>query len=163
MQYFRHEFARIEDYLHHRDPYLLVEKIISITPTEVVTARSVSGQEFFLQGHFPGASIFPGAMMQELTTQTAGILIASQYNPMADYNTEDPHFNEFALGVLVKVRQAKYKGFARPGDTLIVKATLVEQVGNLFEFTATITVASKTVMRNRFALANIKSKELIGN
>ena len=111
MQYFHHEFPDIEGYLHHRDPYLLVDRIVSISATEIVTEKTVTGQEFFLQGHFPGAPIFPGAMMQELTTQSAGILIAAMYNPMQEYNTQDPLFNEYALGVLVTVKQARYKEF----------------------------------------------------
>ena len=46
----------------------------------------------------------------------AGVLIAAKFNPMKEYNTSDPFFNEYALGVLVKVKQARYKGVdAAPG------------------------------------------------
>jgi len=163
MQYYQHEFGKVEDYLHHRQPYLLVEKISSITSTEIVAEKTVSGEEDFMKGHFPGAPIFPGAMMQELTTQSAGILIAAQYNPMKEYNTEDPFFNEYALGVLVKVKQARYKGFARPGDTLIVTVTLNDHVSNVFDFSATVSVDNKTIMRNGFQLMNVKSTVLQGS
>lgn len=162
MPYYQHHFDNVADYLHHRPPYLLVERIIAITPVEIETEKTVSGQEFFLAGHFPGAPIFPGAMMQELTTQSAGILIAAKYNPMKEYNTHDPAFNEYALGVLVKVTQARYKGFARPGDKLNVKVSLNEHVSSLFDFSATISVGDITIMRNAFQLKNIKSKSLRG-
>ena len=160
MQTFQHDFDQIEQYLHHRAPYLLVEKIDSISPTEIATQKGVSEDDFFLKGHFPGAPIFPGAMMQELTTQSAGILIAARHNPMKDYNTEDPFFNEYALGVLVKVKHARYKGFARPGDTLNVRVVLNEHVSNCFDFLATINVDGKPVMKNSFQLMNIKSSLL---
>ncbi len=114
MEYYQHEFDRIEDYLHHRPPYLLVQRIDSIGEVEVVTRMTVSGDEFFLQGHFPGAPILPGAMMQELTTQSAGILIAAKYNPLRAYHTSDPFFNEYALGVLVKVTHAALQGLCPP-------------------------------------------------
>ncbi len=159
----QHRFDRVEGYLHHRPPYLLVEKIVSIEPTKIVTEKLFSGDEFFAKGHFPGAPIFPGAMMQELTTQSAGILIAAQYNPMREFDTNDPFFNEYALGVLVKVKQARYKGFARPGDTLSVTVVLNERVSDVFDFSATISVAGKTVMRNGFQLMNIKSTILQGS
>jgi 3-hydroxyacyl-[acyl-carrier-protein] dehydratase len=159
----QHRFDRVEDYLHHRPPYLLVEKIVSIEPTKIVTEKLFSGDEFFAKGHFPGAPIFPGAMMQELTTQSAGILIAAQYNPMQEFNTADPFFNEYALGVLVKVNQARYKGFARPGNTLTVKVVLNERISEVFDFSATISVAGKSLMRNGFQLMNIKSKVLQGS
>ena len=162
MQNYQHDFDEVKDYLHHRPPYLLVERIVKITPTEIVIEKTVTGQEYFLAGHFPGAPIFPGAMMQELTTQTAGILIAARYNPMKEYNTCDPSFNEYALGVLVKVQQARYKGFARPGDTLNVTVVLNERVSHIFDFSAAITVKGSTIMRNAFQLANIESKVLRG-
>lgn len=162
MPFYQHEFDTIEDYLHHRPPYLLVERIVSITPTEIVTEKTLTGQEFFLPGHFPGAPILPGAMMQELTTQSAGILIAAKYNPMQQFNTSDPLFNEYALGVLVKVKHARYKGFARPGDQLTVKVILNEHASNLFDFAASVSVDDRTIMQNSFQLANIESKVLVG-
>ena len=162
MPNYQHRFENPQDYLHHRPPYLLVEKIVSIEPTKITTEKTFSGEEFFYQGHFPGAPIFPGAMMQELTTQSAGILIAAEHNPMEAYNTEDPFFNEYALGVLVKVNQARYKGFARPGDLLTVQVTLNEIVSDAFDFSATIEVGGKKIMRNAFQLMNIKSSALQG-
>ena len=163
MQYYQHEFDKVEGYLHHRPPYLLVDSIVSINPSGIVTEKKVTGEEFFIQGHFPGAPIFPGAMMQELTTQSAGILIASKYNPMKEYNTEDPFFNEYALGVLVKVKQARYRGFARPGDVLIVTVKLIDHVSDVFEFSSTVSVDGKTIMQNGFQLMNIKSTVLQGS
>jgi 3-hydroxyacyl-[acyl-carrier-protein] dehydratase len=161
MTWHRHEFPTVEQYLHHRPPYLMVERIVSCTPNEVITEKRVSGQEFFLAGHFPGAPVFPGAMLQELSTQSAGVLIAAHYNPMAEYDTSDPHFNEYALGVLVRVRQARYRSFARPGDLLTCLVTLLEQVGQLFDFRAAIAVDGQTIMSNAFQLTNIKSSVLV--
>ncbi len=160
MEYYQHEFESVEDYLHHRPPYLLVERIIDIQPTEIVTQMTLTGQEFFLTGHFPGAPILPGAMMQEFTTQSAGVLIAAKYNPMREFNTHDPLFNAYALGVLVKVKQARYKGFARPGDVLRATVSLQEHVSGRFDFSARITVGRQTIMRNAFQLTNIESRLL---
>ena len=162
MKTYQHKFDRIEDYLHHRSPYLLIKDIVSVSKTEIVTTSEITGDEFFIEGHFPGAPILPGAMMQEMTTQSAGILIAAKHNPMEEYNTHDPFFNEYALGVLVKVNQAKYRGFARPGDRLQIKVTLNEQIGQVFNFGATVLINDTTVMRNNFQLANILSSTLQG-
>ncbi len=162
MKTHQHEFDQIEDYLHHRAPYLLIKNIVSMTECEIVTMSSISGNEFFISGHFPGAPILPGAMMQEMTTQSAGILIAAKHNPMEEYNTHDPFFNEYALGVLIKVKHAKYQGFARPGDELHIKVTLREQIGPLFDFGAIVSVGDKEIMRNGFQLTNIPSSTLQG-
>lgn len=160
MQYYKHQFNEVEDYLHHRAPYLLVDRIISITEDAVQTEKVITGKEFFVQGHFPGAAIFPGAMMQELSTQSAGILIAANFNPMAEFNTHDPHFNKYALGVLVRVKNAKFKGFAKPGDTLLTEVSLNENTANFFDFRATIRIEEKIIMQNSFRLANVDSELL---
>ena len=162
MTEYQHDFNRVEDYLHHRPPYLLVDRIVSLEATSIVTERTIGAEEFFMRGHFPGAPILPGAMMQEMSTQSAGILIAARYNPMPVYNTHDPFFNEYALGVLVKVTQARFRGFARPGDTVRAQVELQERVGNMFDFAANLSVGSRVIMRNHFQLTNIRSTLLQG-
>lgn len=162
METYEHEFDRIEDYLHHRPPYLMVDRIVSVSENEIVTERRITGEEFFIGGHFPGAPIVPGAMMQEMSTQSAGVLIAAKHNPMQAFNTSDPTFNEYALGVLVRVKHARNKGFARPGDVLQATVRLTDQLDNLFDFSATIRINDTIIMRNAFQLTNIKSSILIG-
>ncbi|MEL7498263.1 MAG: hypothetical protein AAFN77_11680 [Planctomycetota bacterium] len=162
MEYFEHHFERVEDYLHHRKPYLLIQSIEAISKKEVLATTQLTGDEFFIEGHFPGAPILPGAMMQEMTSQAAGILIAAKFNPMEEFNTHDPFFNEYALGVMVKVTHARYRGFARPGDQLRIRVTLNEIAGNMFDFSGEIKVAGNVVMKNGFRLTNIKSSVLQG-
>ena len=162
MKFHQHNFERIEDYLHHRPPYLLVEEIAEMGDESITTIATVSDDAFFIQGHFPGTSILPGAMMQEMSTQSAGILIAGRFNPMSEYNTHDPFFNEYALGVLVKVKFSRFKGFARPGDRLTIHIQLEERIDQVFDFAGRIKVEDKTVMQNRFQLTNILSKTLQG-
>jgi 3-hydroxyacyl-[acyl-carrier-protein] dehydratase len=162
MNYYHHDFDDVQKYLHHRKPYLLIDTVVSVDEKSVETSAKISGEEFFIAGHFPGAPILPGAMMQEMSTQSAGVLIAARYNPMEQFNTEDPFFNEFALGVLVKVKNARFRGFARPGDELKITVTLQEKVGEVFDFRGLITVGGKKIMQNEFQLTNIPSKTLQG-
>ena len=162
MQYFQHKFENVEDYLHHRRPYLLIDRLVSVDDQTVVTETELTGDEFFIAGHFPGAPILPGAMMQEMSTQSAGILIAARYNPMEVYNTHDPFFNEYALGVLVKVKSSRFRGFARPGDKLQATIKLDEKLDSVFDFSGKISANGKTIMQNRFQLTNIPSKTLQG-
>lgn len=162
MKYYEHQFERVEDYLHHRPPYLMVDAIESIEAASIVTHATVKPDSFFIAGHFPGAPILPGAMMQEMATQSAGILIAAKYNPMESFDTHDPHFNEFALGVLVRVKNARYRSFARPGDSLRITVDLKAIAGNVFEFAGRINCEQNTLMRIQFQLTNIPSTTLQG-
>jgi 3-hydroxyacyl-[acyl-carrier-protein] dehydratase len=159
---YQYEFPTLEGYLHHRAPYLLLNSLVEITDDRCVTTASVADLAEILAGHFPGAPILPGALMQEMTTQTAGVLIAGRHNPMSDYRTDDPHHNEFALGVLVRVRAARYRGFARPGDQLRISVKLEERVDQLFDFTGEVTCRESLILRNKFQLANIPTRTLIG-
>jgi 3-hydroxyacyl-[acyl-carrier-protein] dehydratase len=151
----------IEDHIHHRDPFLLIDKIVESSSNFIQTQKYVSGDEFFCQGHFPGAPVVPGSLMHEMTTQTAGVLIAKYHNPMSDYNTHDPFHNPYALGVLHKTKFAKYKGFAKPKDTLNIKVTLIDSQDSYFTFKGEITVNDKIIMKNEFCLCNIESKLLM--
>lgn len=158
----RHRFESPTGYLHHRSPYLLIDQIDEIGDEHVTASRTIRGDEDFITGHFPGAPVMPGAMMQEMTTQTGGVLIAANYNPIADYRTDDPNHNPLALGVLVKIKSARYRGFARPGDCLVATATLVARVAATFEFVGRITIGDQTILRNEFQLANIDTSLLRG-
>ncbi|KAA5545276.1 hypothetical protein FYK55_06345 [Roseiconus nitratireducens] len=158
----QHQFERVEDYLHHRAPYLLIDAIERLESKSIVTRSTVPDDAFFITGHFPGAPILPGAMMQEMTTQTAGILIAARYNPMAQFDTHDPDANPYALGVLVKVSHARYRGFARPGDELRIEVRLEDRFANVFDFKGRVACRDQTLMRNQFQLANVASRTLRG-
>lgn len=161
-RFHRHRFEKVEDYLHHRPPYLLVDRIVEIGEESIVTEMKMTGEEFFAAGHFPGMPVLPGAMMQEFATQTAGILIAANFNPLAEYNTHDPDANAIALGVLVRVKQASYRGFVRPGDELRARVVLKDQIAEVFQFASTITVGDQVIMKNRFQLANLPTEQLRG-
>ena len=160
MKYYQHRFENIDQYLHHRPPYLLVEKIDSLEERQITTSKQVREEEPWISGHFPGAPVFPGAIMQELVTQSAGILIAANYNPMESYITSDPKHNEYALGVLVKVDSARYRGFARPGDQLTATVNLNEITGTLFDFSGHLHIQEAEIMKINFRLCNIPSSAL---
>lgn len=158
--FFQHRFENVIDYIHHREPYLLVDKVVALEATSIVTETIVRDDAFFVKGHFPGAPVLPGALMQEMTTQSAGVLIAANFNPMAQYNTHDPEFNEFALGVLVKTKEGRFRGFARPGDKLTIQVSLEERIGQLFDFRGQIRCNEQALYRNSFQLTNLPSESL---
>lgn len=156
----------IEKDLYHRSPYLLLDEVVDCTETLVIAKKYLSGEEFFFRGHFPNAPVLPGALMQEMTSQAAGVLIARFHNPMGDaYDTNNFDPSRPALGVLSRIKDAKFKSFAKPGDTLTINVELVEKVDDAIEFKAFITKNNKegdtVIMRNRFLLTNVPSEYLV--
>ncbi|MCF8058298.1 MAG: hypothetical protein K9K67_03320 [Bacteriovoracaceae bacterium] len=154
----------IEKDLYHRAPYLLLDEIMNLSDTLLVAKKALIGDEFFFKGHFPNAPILPGALMQEMTTQAAGVLIARKYNPMGEsYDTENFDPERPALGVLSRIKDAKFKSFARPGDILTIEVELIEKLENAFEFKGVIKKekGSEVIMKNHFLLTNISSSLLV--
>ncbi|MDG1895349.1 MAG: hypothetical protein P8J37_10605 [Fuerstiella sp.] len=140
----------------------MVGAIDAIHDGAIDTSTTITGDEYFMGGHFPGAPVIPGAMVQEMTTQTVWILLAARFNPMQEFNTHDPFFNEYALGVLVRVKGAPFRGFARPIDTLNTQVELADQLGDIFEFRGRISLHGKVIMSNSFQLANVLSATFRG-
>jgi 3-hydroxyacyl-[acyl-carrier-protein] dehydratase len=151
---------KIEQKLHHRPPYLLLQEVHSHSSSELVASSTFSGDEFFLQGHFPGTPVVPGAMMQEMTTQAAGLLLTLYHSPVPDYDSEKT--KGWALGVLRAVHGARYKSFARPGEELKISVTLIDQVESSFRFVGKIMSQDKKIMTNEFTLVNISEEQLKG-
>ncbi len=150
----------IQKRLHHRPPYLLIDEVMEASPQAIHVRKIPREEEFYLQGHFPGSPIVPGAIMQEMTTQAAGLLISEFYSPVPDYDSEATPGH--ALGVLRAVHHAKYRKFARPGDILEIRAELILNVETSFRFRASITVGLSKIMSNEFTLMNITEAQLRG-
>jgi 3-hydroxyacyl-[acyl-carrier-protein] dehydratase len=144
--------------LHHRYPYLLIDEIIEHSNIMIHARKTPNMNEYYLQAHFPGSPVVPGAMMQEMTTQAAGFLISEYYSPVPDYNSEETKGH--ALGVLRAIHQAKYKQFARPNDVLEIKVKLLQKIENSFRFKACIEIEGIKIMINEFTLINISEEKL---
>ena len=146
--------------LHHRPPYLLIDTVEAHDPSRIHARALPSLKDFYLQGHFPGAPVVPGAIMQEMTTQAAGLLISEHFSPVANYDSE--RTKGWALGVLRAVHFAKYKKFARPGEVLNIHVELSQHFEASFRFKARIEVGGEKIMANEFTLINISEDKLKG-
>ena len=150
----------IQRRLHHRPPYLFLSKVVHHTSEFLHAQVTPQGDEFYLLGHFPHVPVVPGAIMQEMTTQAAGLLITEHHSPVPDYDSEKT--KGWALGVLRAIHLAKYKSFARPGETLDIKVQLLDRIENSFRFRGNIEIEDKKILFNEFTLINISEEKLLG-
>ncbi len=104
----------IQALLPHRQPFILVDKIMEITPERVIGVKNVTMNEDFFRGHFPGNPVMPGVLLVEAMAQTGGILILK--------TVPDP---ENYLTYLMKIDGVKFKQMVVPGDTVVFELTLL--------------------------------------
>ncbi len=122
----------IQKILPHRYPFLLVDKITHLElGKKIIGVKSVTMNELFFQGHFPGRPIMPGVLIVEALAQTGGILLLNEI--------PDP---EKKLVLFMKISEVKFRKQVVPGDQLILEAELISQRRN------TITIKGKAYVDN---------------
>ncbi len=107
----------IMNILPHRPPFLLIDKIIELSTEHVVGVKSVTMNEPFFVGHFPGAPVMPGVLQVEAMAQAGGILALSTVPDPQNY-----------LTYFLKIESVKFKQQVVPGDTIVFKLELIEPI-----------------------------------
>lgn len=109
--------AAIQRILPHRYPFLLVDKITHLELDKCVTGiKSVSINEPFFQGHFPGQPVMPGVLILEAMGQTGGILLLNSFPDPAS-----------KLVLFMSIKEAKFRKPVIPGDQLVMEAELISK------------------------------------
>jgi 3-hydroxyacyl-[acyl-carrier-protein] dehydratase len=148
--------AEIKKLLHHREPYLMVSEIISDKEDFIETVKTPQANEGYVLGHFPGAPVVPGAMLQEICTQSAGILITKYHSPVPNYDSEKT--KGWALGVLNKIEFAKFLSIVKPTSSISAKVKLIAKQDNLFKFRAKVYQDEQLKAKINFNLVNISDE-----
>lgn len=112
-----YDTTQIMNILPHRQPFLMIDRIIELTKNHVVGLKNVTMNEDFFRGHFPGSPIFPGVLHIEAMAQTGGILVLN--------TVPDP---ENWLTLFLKIENARFKAQVTPGDTVIYRCDLMTPI-----------------------------------
>jgi UDP-3-O-[3-hydroxymyristoyl] N-acetylglucosamine deacetylase/3-hydroxyacyl-[acyl-carrier-protein] dehydratase len=103
--------------LPHRHPFLFVDKIMEITDSTVIGVKNVTMNEYYFEGHFPGAPVMPGVIQIETMAQCGGILVLS--------TVPDP---ENYLTYFMKIDGVKFRKMVLPGDTIVFSLELLSPI-----------------------------------
>jgi UDP-3-O-[3-hydroxymyristoyl] N-acetylglucosamine deacetylase/3-hydroxyacyl-[acyl-carrier-protein] dehydratase len=103
--------------LPHKHPFLLVDKVIKLTESEVVAVKNITGDQYFFQGHFPDEPVMPGVLQIEAMAQAGGVLVLADKEHPEKWST-----------YFVKIENAKFKDKVVPGDSLVIRMALTAPV-----------------------------------
>jgi 3-hydroxyacyl-[acyl-carrier-protein] dehydratase len=114
------DFEQIKELIPQRYPFLMLDKVLEIEPGKYAIAiKNVSGNEGYMQGHFPEKAIMPGALILEAMAQAAIVLFATEKKPESNGKKPLYYFGS---------AKARFLHPAVPGDQIKIR---VENVKSL--------------------------------
>jgi UDP-3-O-[3-hydroxymyristoyl] N-acetylglucosamine deacetylase/3-hydroxyacyl-[acyl-carrier-protein] dehydratase len=132
--------ARIMEFLPHRYPMLLVDRIIDFQPgRKVIGLKNVTINEPFFQGHFPGHPIMPGVLLLEAMAQCGGLLLMEEVD---DCDNKVVYF--------MTMDKVKFRRPVTPGDTVIFELEIMQFRRQVCRMAGRGMVDGKVVVESEF-------------
>ena len=124
-----------ESLLPHREPMLLIDRLINIVHLKSATAIvNVKKDSFFVQGHFPDHPVMPGVFIVEAFGQAAAALTA--------YGV-DPKEYENKLVYLMSVEKARFRNPVLPDCELHLDIEAIRSHGRVWKYKGVAKVNAK--------------------
>ena len=142
----------VQKNLRQRPPFQMIEKVTELTPGEsAVGIKTVSVNDPWFAGHFPGTPILPGVLIAETCAQLCSLTVESEGD------------DEKMLYVLLKIDRFKFIKPVIPGDVMTVSVRKTSAGGPLIAFDATVTVDGEVRSKGSLAFTAIPRESLEGN
>lgn len=135
----------LKNYMPHREPMLLVDKAELVSPVETLAEYKVTGEEFFLKGHFPDNPIVPGVILCEMMAQGSVMLF------------KDELIEHLAL--YAGLDKVKFKHSVLPGDTVVVRSKTVTRRGPLIIVDSEATVKGQLCSKGTLSFMLVKKEQ----
>jgi 3-hydroxyacyl-[acyl-carrier-protein] dehydratase len=131
------EVKDIFDYLPHRYPFLLVDRVTEFESGKMLKGfKNVTFNEPQFTGHFPGNPIMPGVMIIEAMAQCTGILAFRSQGDKPDGST---------LYYLAAVDNCRFRQPAVPGDRLDFEVIALGHKRGIWKFKCTTMIDGKVI------------------
>lgn len=129
------DIHEILEYLPHRYPFLLVDRVLSCEPGKnIVAIKNVTINEPFFVGHFPHHPVMPGVLIIEALAQAAAILTLKTAGVKVDNDS---------IYYFVGIDGARFKKPVQAGDQLLLKVAITRQVRGIWKYSARAEVAGQ--------------------
>ena len=130
------EIGEIKQYLGHRYPFLLVDRVLEFEAGKRIKAlKNVTINEPFFPGHFPHYPVMPGVLIVEALAQASGVLSLKSMGIVVDDKT---------VFYFVGIDSARFKRPVVPGDQLILESELLFEKRGLIKYKVRASVGEQT-------------------
>lgn len=129
--------------LPHREPMLLLDEA-ELVGDEAHGKITITGDEYFLQGHFPGNPVVPGVIQCEMLAQNCCVLL------MGDEEARG------ATPFYTSLDKVRFKRPVRPGDTVDLVCSITRARGPFRFATGTASVNGEVCCRADMSLHSCK-------
>jgi 3-hydroxyacyl-[acyl-carrier-protein] dehydratase len=146
--------TEVEKLIPHRPPFLFVDEIVSCEGDTLVARRTWRADEYFYQGHYPGAPITPGVLLSEAVFQTGACLMAKLMAPSTSSGQASAAGQGGGVPLLSKVSDIRFRLPVYPGETVTIEVKRKETVGEFHFLTGLMkNTTGKKIMNVEFAVA----------
>ncbi|MBM3391474.1 MAG: 3-hydroxyacyl-ACP dehydratase FabZ [Betaproteobacteria bacterium] len=129
------DINEILEYLPHRYPMLLVDRVIEVVPGErIVAIKNVTYNEPFFPGHYPHHSVMPGVLVIEAMAQAAALL---------SFKTMGGKSDDQSVYYFVGIDGARFKRPVTPGDQLVLEVSIHSIKRSIWKYAAQAKVDGK--------------------
>ena len=119
------DIHQVRNYLPHRYPFLLVDRVLEVEHEQSITAlKNVTYNEPFFEGHFPSRPVMPGVLIVEALAQAAAL--------MASYGVTDIDTKN-RVYYFTGIDKARFKRPVEPGDQLIFEVQMLRRIQNMWK------------------------------
>ncbi|GAC1411164.1 MAG: 3-hydroxyacyl-ACP dehydratase FabZ [Burkholderiaceae bacterium] len=126
------DILQIKQYLPHRYPLLLVDRVLDWEAgRSIIAVKNVTINEEFFNGHFPHKPVMPGVLMIEALAQTAALL---------SFLTLDRKPDDNSVVYFVGIDGARFKRPVAPGDQLRMEVTILRNARGIWKYKAVASV-----------------------
>ena len=141
------DINEIMSIIPHRYPFLLVDRVTSITLNEsIVGIKNVTINEPQFTGHFPDRPVRPGVLIIEAMAQLAAVLVAKSMKSTKDKEV-----------FFMSIEETKFRKIVEPGDTIVMYASIIQNRGPVWKFKARSEVDGNIAAETLFT-AMVKEK-----
>ncbi len=131
------DIREILEYLPHRYPFLLVDRVLECVPGERILAlKNVSINEPFFPGHFPHHPVMPGVLIIEALAQAAALL---------SFKTQGNKSDDKSVYYFVGIDNARFKKPVIAGDQLLLDVSISRNMRGIWKFASKARVGEQVV------------------